>query len=114
MIELKEITLQIGTQELLHNASLSAFDKQKIGIVGPNGCGKSTLFKLIIGEIEGMGDVFISPTDRLAFVEQIIEDTSLSVKQYVLQKDRYLSKVKKEYEQAPDEKKAELYEDFNG
>ena len=112
MIELKEITLQIGTQELLHNASFSAFDNQKIGIVGPNGCGKSTLFKLIIGEIEGMGDVFISPTDRLAFVEQIIEDTSLSVKQYVLQKDRYLSKVKKEYEQAPDEKKAELYEDF--
>ena len=112
MIELKEITLQIGTQELLHNASFSAFDKQKIGIVGPNGCGKSTLFKLIIGEIEGMGDIFISPTDRLAFVEQIIEDTSLSVKQYVLQKDRYLSKVKKEYEQAPDEKKAELYEDF--
>lgn len=112
MIELSDITLQIGHKELLNNVSLVISDKQKVGITGPNGCGKSTLFKLLTGQIEGWGDVLISPYERIAFVEQTIEDTSLTILDYVLQKDKYLLRVKEEYEQATDEKKAELYEEF--
>ncbi len=112
MIELKDLTLQIGQKELLADVSLFVSDRQKIGIVGPNGCGKSTLFKLLTGDIEGQGDVVIPVSERLAFVEQTIEDTSLTVLEYVLKKDKYLSKIKKEYDLAPDEKKADLYEEY--
>ena len=90
MIEIKDLTLQIGTQELLKDVSVTIWDKKKIGIVGSNGCGKSTFFKLLQGEIEAAGDVTVSSYERICYVEQVIENTSLSVLEYVLQKDKQL------------------------
>lgn len=47
MIKLENITVQIASKILLENASAQIADGQKIGIVGHNGCGKTTLFKVL-------------------------------------------------------------------
>ena len=111
MIKLDDVSVQIGFQELLNGAQLFVPDGAKVGIVGSNGCGKSTLFKVLTGKMEAVGDVEISSFDRLAYVEQEIENPHLKVKEYVLQKDKYLLKAQAFYENAPDAEKAEAYED---
>ncbi len=111
MIKLEDVTVQIGFQELLSHVQLFVPDGAKVGIVGSNGCGKSTLFKVLTGKMEAIGDVEISSFDRLAYVEQEIENPYLSVKEYVLQKDKYLLKAKQVYENASDTEKAEAYEE---
>lgn len=49
MIALRQVALQRGTQTLLDNADLMLHDGIKAGIIGPNGTGKSSLFKLFAG-----------------------------------------------------------------
>ena len=59
MIKLENITVQIASKILLENASAQIADGQKIGIVGHNGCGKTTLFKVLKGEHDvNAGEVF--------------------------------------------------------
>ena len=71
MIKLENITVQIASKILLENASAQIADGQKIGIVGHNGCGKTTLFKVLKGEHDvNAGEVFCSPNRSKAFVEQ--------------------------------------------
>jgi ATP-binding cassette, subfamily F, member 3 len=50
MIQLSNITLQHGERTLLHNASLQLPPGSRTGLVGPNGSGKTTIFRLITGE----------------------------------------------------------------
>ncbi len=111
MIKLEDVSVQIGFQELLNGAHLFVPDGAKVGIVGSNGCGKSTLFKVLTGKMEAVGDVEISSFDRLAYVEQEIENPHLKVKEYVFQKDKYLLKAQAFYENAPASEKAEAYEE---
>ena len=48
MLTLRQITLSRGNKVLLENASVNLYEKQKIGLIGHNGCGKSSLFGLIL------------------------------------------------------------------
>jgi ATP-binding cassette subfamily F protein 3 len=50
MIHLTNITRQHGSQRLFHKASLQILPGSRTGLVGPNGTGKSTIFRLITGE----------------------------------------------------------------
>lgn len=52
MIELTDISVHFGTQNVLENVSLRVHAGERIGIVGPNGAGKSTIFQLILGALE--------------------------------------------------------------
>ena len=51
MLTLNQISLSRGTKNLFNKTSVSIFEKQKVGLVGRNGCGKSSLFKLLKGEL---------------------------------------------------------------
>ena len=50
MVELRNITVQHGSQIVLIEASLKINPGEKVGLVGPNGAGKSTIFRMIAGE----------------------------------------------------------------
>lgn len=49
IIEMKNVTVSYGSTPVLKNICLSVFEKDFIGIIGPNGRGKTTLLKVIIG-----------------------------------------------------------------
>lgn len=76
MIQLavKEIKKSFGIYPILDGLSFEIQDFDRVGIVGRNGCGKTTLFKMILGlEIPDEGHIFIRKEARIGYVEQIPE-----------------------------------------
>ena len=49
-ISINDLSLSYGTTPILEKVSFSLEENDKLGIIGVNGCGKSTLFRLILGE----------------------------------------------------------------
>lgn len=71
MLRLLNVALQRGTRRLYEHASLTASPGERIGLVGPNGCGKSTLFAAILGDLSAEeGEIERPPLDRIAHVAQ--------------------------------------------
>lgn len=86
MIQLKQVTLQIGIKILLEEASLLIHPRQKVSIIGANGVGKSTLFKLILGEIhEEFGEVLIPNNTSFAHIKQEVPLGDQSAVDYALE-----------------------------
>ncbi len=95
MIDINNLTLHIGTHILLSNTSVYIAKGHKVGIVGENGCGKSTLFRAILNRTElSDGEIQLPQNVKIAFVEQTITDTSLSIMDYVLSKDTELMRLR--------------------
>ena len=91
MIELKNLTLQRGSKVLLDKAALTINPGARVGLIGKNGTGKSSLFALIKGEIShDAGDVLVPKHWRLASVAQETPALDISAVDYVLQGDAEL------------------------
>ncbi|MCM2678389.1 ATP-binding cassette domain-containing protein [Echinimonas agarilytica] len=89
MIQCQQIDLSRGTKQLLSQANLHVPDGHKFGLVGSNGCGKSTLFALLLGHIEhDQGDVTITPNWRIGHVAQETPALDISAIDYVISGDR--------------------------
>ena len=88
MIELKNLTLQRGSKLLLDKANLTVSPQRRVGLVGRNGTGKSSLFALIKGEIaQDGGDVLLPAHWKLASVAQETPALDISALDYILQGD---------------------------
>lgn len=88
MITLRQITLSRGNKILLDRASVSLHEKQKIGLVGHNGCGKSSLFGLLLGQlIADTGDCVINPHLRMSHLSQELPDSEECAVDFVLAGD---------------------------
>ena len=88
MIELKNLTLQRGSKLLLDKANLTVSPQRRVGLVGRNGTGKSSLFALIKDEIaQDGGDVLLPAHWKLASVAQETPALDISALDYVLQGD---------------------------
>ena len=62
-IELKNISLSFNKRQILDNISLTIREGEIVGLLGPNGVGKSSLFNIILGILEpNYGDIFIDKT----------------------------------------------------
>lgn len=94
MITLSSIQIRRGTNLLLDNASAKINPGQKVGLVGKNGCGKSTLFALIKGEIVAdAGDVSLPSHWELAWVNQETPAVNISAIEYAIDGDREFRKL---------------------
>jgi ATP-binding cassette subfamily F protein 3 len=91
MIQLQQVELRRGILCLLQQANLTVFPGQKVGIIGANGCGKSTLFALLQGKLQAdAGTVSIPNSWTIATVAQETPAVDVSAMDYVLQGDEKL------------------------
>ncbi len=71
MISTANITMQFGAKPLFENISVKFGDGNRYGLIGANGCGKSTFMKILSGDLDSTaGNVSISPNERLGNLRQ--------------------------------------------
>ena len=104
MIILKNLTLRRSSKVLLDSVSLTLNPGEKIGLVGRNGAGKSSLFALLNGSLHEDGGDFSMPTQwRMAQVAQHMPETSQSATEFVLEGDTRLSGLREKLQKAEQE-----------
>ncbi len=88
MLKISDISLFRGGRQLFDHASLSVFANQRIGLVGSNGTGKSSLFSMIKGELVlDAGRIDLSGNTVIASVSQEIPSVKKSAIDYVIDGD---------------------------
>lgn len=82
----KDVEFYFGAELLFKNVTFEVDKNDKIGLVGINGCGKTTLFKLMRGELSPDGGDFVKSQDAvLGYMEQhVIRDSTVSMYDEVL------------------------------
>lgn len=82
-IELKHVSKKYGNQVLVEDFNYILLKNQKLGIIGPNGCGKSTLMKLMAGLVESdSGTVEMGETIKIGYFAQ--EEQEMDERQRVI------------------------------
>ena len=92
-VELHHISKRYGEKVLIDDFDYIVLKNQRLGIIGPNGCGKSTLIKIIAGLIEpDSGSVEIGETIQLGYFAQEVPDmnTEQRVIDYIKDVAEYL------------------------
>lgn len=108
MIQLSELSLLRGPQQLLTHANLTLHSGWKIGIIGANGVGKSSLFKLLLGELHpDAGDLMMSSNQTIAHMAQEVTAGESSVLDYVLNGDQALRDIQEKLRIAEEQHQAE-------
>ncbi len=88
MINLRNITLRRGVKVVLQNANVTLQPGEKVGLIGRNGAGKSSLFSLMTNRLQADGgDVEIPPRWRVGEVAQEMPETEDGATDFVLQGD---------------------------
>lgn len=101
MITISNLRLQRGSKVLLENANARIDIGQRVGVIGRNGTGKSSLFALLRGELHAdAGDVIIPAHWVLAHVAQEMPETDESALDYVLAGDAELVELNAELARA--------------
>lgn len=123
-MQIKNLTMSFGNQELFNNININLDDYEKVGIVGLNGAGKSTFLKIVYGQITpDKGKVIIKNNLRVAYLPQVIKDEipeeNITVFDFLLL-GRPIDKLNKELEKlyieissAEESKLNDLYKKIN-
>ncbi len=70
-ITVNDLCVSFGARDIFKKISFALEENDKLGIIGTNGCGKSTLFKVILGELEPTaGNVFIAKNKTVGILTQ--------------------------------------------
>jgi len=97
MLSLNQVSLRRGRKLLFENVSFQIHAGQRLGVIGANGSGKSSLFSMILGELEpDGGDLQISAADEIAHVAQESPYSTESALDFVLDGDRELREIQAE------------------
>ena len=127
LLSLNNITFEFGARKILEEASWHIYPNERIGLIGPNGTGKSTLLKILIGEYSvSEGQVNRSKTLTIGYFHQDLQslETDESILEVAkgayakaLEIEKEIKKLEIELESSEDEKKlhklADLHHDFD-
>ena len=88
-MQIKNLTMSFGTQVLFENVNLNIPENEKVGVVGVNGAGKTTFFKIIMGlEYPDEGKIILKNGSRVGWLPQVItddvEDLNINVLDYLM------------------------------
>jgi ATP-binding cassette subfamily F protein 3 len=101
MITLRNITIRRGPTVLIDNLNWTIYHKQRIGVIGSNGCGKSTLFSMLLNQFHpDIGEIEIPRHLKLAHVAQETPAYSQSALEFVLDGDAELRTLQKSLAEA--------------
>jgi ATP-binding cassette subfamily F protein 3 len=91
MLSFSGLALRRGTRLLISDASFTIYRGEKVGIVGANGCGKSSLLALILGELQADAGSFDMPSQLVvAHVAQEMDATDRAAVEFVMDGDAEL------------------------
>ncbi len=94
MLNLQQISIRRGRKLLIENVTLQAHAGQRMGVIGANGSGKTSLFAMLLGELEpDDGELGIDPNDVFAHVAQESPNSKSSAVDYVIDGDNELRKT---------------------
>ncbi|MDR1456547.1 MAG: ATP-binding cassette domain-containing protein [Puniceicoccales bacterium] len=116
MLQAESVTYQIGARVLFDDIFFSIPDGAKVGIVGPNGVGKTTLFRIILGEIApDRGEISHPQGYRFVHVRQEMDDVQKTALDLVLDADWELIRLRAlldDGSNADENQLADLYDQF--
>ena len=118
MLSFNNLELVLGGKTLFDDVSLTIHHHQKVGLVGANGTGKTSLFKIIKKEIEVDQSTVSFPSDlRISYLAQEVKGTDEIALDYVLSGDSNLIDIQKKIEKAEIDENyeilGELYEVYS-
>lgn len=101
MIGLNDVSLQRGQKILLEKATLLIHAGQRVGVIGANGTGKSSLFQLFMGQLHAdQGEVVLPKQIRISHMAQEVAHSDRTALEYVLDGDIELRAIEAAIEQA--------------
>ncbi|MFT6624077.1 MAG: ATP-binding cassette subfamily F protein 3 [Cycloclasticus sp.] len=114
MLKLNNVSLRRGVRLLFEKVSFTIHNGQRAGISGANGCGKSSLFAMVLGEIQpDIGDFSIQSGFVIAHVAQELSSTEQAAIEFVIDGDTELrniqAKISLAEQQHDGHRTAELY-----
>lgn len=88
-MQIKNLTMSFGTQVLFENINLNIPENEKVGVVGVNGAGKTTFFKIVMElEYPDDGKIILKTGSRVSWLPQVItedvEDLNINVLDYLM------------------------------
>ena len=101
MIVFQDLAIRRGVHQLFSGVNFTIHQGNKVGVTGANGCGKSSLFALLLNELHSdEGDVSLPPKLSIAHVAQETPAVDKSALDYVLDGDTELRQVQQQLELA--------------
>jgi len=114
MLRIENLVFDAWGRRFFDSASVSIPNGTKVGLVGRNGVGKSTLFKLILGELAAQsGEIVLPKAATIGAVEQENPATPVSLIDTILAADARREALNAALETAKPEELAEIYQRLN-
>jgi ATP-binding cassette, subfamily F, member 3 len=114
MLQIDNLVFDSWGRRFFDKASVTIPDGTKVGLVGRNGVGKSTLFKLIVGELAAQeGDILLPKAAKIGSVDQEHPATPVTLLDTILAADTQREELNAQLETAEPEHLAEIYQHLN-
>jgi ATP-binding cassette subfamily F protein 3 len=114
MLQIDNLVFDSWGRRFFDRASVTIPDGTKVGLVGRNGVGKSTLFKLIVGELAAQeGDILLPKAAKIGSVDQEHPATPVTLLDTILAADTRREALNAQLETAEPEHLAEIYHHLN-
>ena len=114
MLQIDNLVFDAWGRRFFDGASVTIPDGTKVGLVGRNGVGKSTLFKLIVGDLAAQeGDILLPKAAKIGSVDQEHPATPVTLLDTILAADTRREALNAQLETAEPEHLAEIYQHLN-